>query len=375
MENDFTAPGHRSIGRRETSSSSREGPPDAHPRRRLSVGGPDDLLASIPVVLGFVPTDSVVMLSLAGARGPHARVDLAAEDDHLEMARALVAPAVAHGVEQVALVVHAPLDVGEVAARTVREEFETAGVEVAALLVADGKLWRSVLPGRRTVHPREYDALGHRFVAEAVMDGRVVLSSREGLVDAVRCDPVAERRVRAAAHAAPAERWEPAQVAELLAAAASQGRALDDLEVARLRDAVREPLVRDAAWSWVTRDVARAHVDLWRQVVRSSGPEAVAAPAAVLAFHAWLAGDGALAWCALDRAGEGGLRTTLGDLVADLLTRAVVPSAWSPLTGYTGGEVPHRGVADSSADSPGPGGPVGADVVVLAERRTPRAPR
>ena len=54
----------------------------------------------------------------------------------------------------------------------------------------------------------------------------------------------------------------------------------------------------------------------------------VAAPAAVLGLAAWLAGHGALAWCAVDRCPEVDPDHSLAGLVAEMLTEAVPPSAW-----------------------------------------------
>jgi hypothetical protein len=62
--------------------------------------------------------------------------------------------------------------------------------------------------------------------------------------------------------------------------------------------------------------------------VRVAPPDLVAPAASVLAFLAWLAGDGALAWCALDRAGEGERPCSLADRVAQALERALPPSVW-----------------------------------------------
>jgi hypothetical protein len=70
-------------------------------------------------------------------------------------------------------------------------------------------------------------------------------------------------------------------------------------------------------------------VRLWTDAVQRAPAGLVAAPAAVLALAAWLAGHGALAWCAVDRSRAAGPELTLADLVADLLTRAVPPSVWS----------------------------------------------
>ena len=86
---------------------------------------------------------------------------------------------------------------------------------------------------------------------------------------------------------------------------------------------------RDAAWAAISRDVAARHVRLWTDAVQRAPDDLVAAPAAVLALAAWLAGHGALAWCAVDRCQAVDPGNTLARLVADMLTNAVPPSAWS----------------------------------------------
>ena len=55
-----------------------------------------------------------------------------------------------------------------------------------------------------------------------------------------------------------------------------------------------------------------------------------AAPAALLGFAAWLSGDGALAWCAVERAQEAEPGYGLAGLL-HALAGAVPPSAWEPL--------------------------------------------
>src|SRR5436190_1173403 len=52
--------------------------------------------------------------------------------------------------------------------------------------------------------------------------------------------------------------------------------------------------------------------------------------AALLAFAAWQAGDGALAWCGIDRALEIDPDCSLAQLVADVLSGAVPPEMWQP---------------------------------------------
>ena len=52
-------------------------PADPAPRAtKLTTRTPEDVLAAVPVVLGFEPLDSVVMLTFGGGETFHARVDL-----------------------------------------------------------------------------------------------------------------------------------------------------------------------------------------------------------------------------------------------------------------------------------------------------------
>ncbi|HEV2797036.1 MAG TPA: DUF4192 family protein, partial [Nocardioides sp.] len=97
--------------------------------------------------------------------------------------------------------------------------------------------------------------------------------------------------------------------------------------------AVSLPLgeVRDEAWTWLDRADARRAVDLWSDAVRRMPTSHVAGPAAVLAFAAWLVGDGALAWCAVDRCREADPTHSLASLVAQLLDSATSPDLWADL--------------------------------------------
>ena len=92
-------------------------------------------------------------------------------------------------------------------------------------------------------------------------------------------------------------------------------------------------LLRDEAWRWLTRATASSYVDFWTDVVRRSPTALVPGPAAVLAFAAWLAGEGALAWCAVDRAREVEPEHSLAGLVADMLMSATAPDEWDLLGG------------------------------------------
>ena len=89
--------------------------------------------------------------------------------------------------------------------------------------------------------------------------------------------------------------------------------------------------MRDVAWAEMTHANAGAHVDLWRDVVRRTPLELRAPAAALLGFAAWLSGDGALAWCAVERAQEAEPGYGLASLLTQVLAGALPPSSWEPI--------------------------------------------
>ena len=120
----------------------------------------------------------------------------------------------------------------------------------------------------------------------------------------------------------------PGEIADLVDVRLEAGR-FKPVELARVLLGLLDAEGRDAAWAAMSRDVAARHVRLWTDAVQRAPDDLVAAPAAVLGLAAWLAGHGALAWCAVDRCQAVDPGNTLARLVADMLTHAVPPSAWS----------------------------------------------
>ena len=305
------------------------------PATTLTARTPEDVLAVVPVVLGFEPTESLVMLTFGSDPPFHARTDLPEQADGVvAMAASLVDPARRHRVPRVFLVVYSDRDrFAERALRMTARAFERSGIEVIDGLRTDGHRWHPV-PGRAGVpaHGVPYDLSAHPFAAQAVYDGRVVHPSRERLAATLTADRDLVARVVPALAAltgdpAPALE-EGAWARDLVVRHVQDGSCPDDAEVARLLRGMLDLRVRDAAWSPLCRERAREHVALWTDVVRRSPDPLVAAPAALLAFAAWQAGQGALAWCAVDRCVEADPGYSLAGLVAELLTRAVPPDTW-----------------------------------------------
>jgi hypothetical protein len=302
----------------------------------LTASGPEDLLAAVPVVLGFRPEQSLVMLTFGARRTFHARVDLPPPDEVgeavPELREVLLGPCLAHGVGRVAFVVYGDdASVAAGLAAALVPFFEAEGVGVIAVLRAhQGWWWRvSARPSESGAGPTPYDDESHPFAAHAVFAGRVTQPSREALRQTVA--PVPEQRARMERLIGALPGHGPGDLGRVVALVGHCVRDRadpDDEEAARLLRAATRVEIRDAALQAVTRDTAAEHLRLWSHLLRSAPDPQVPDVAAVTAFCAWQAGDGALAWCALDRCLAVADDHALGLCLAECLTRAVPPSAW-----------------------------------------------
>ena len=300
----------------------------------LTARGPEDLLAAVPVVLGFHPEESLVMLTFAAAPSFHARLDLPPPDRPAidEVVGVLLGPSRAQQVERVAFVVYsADSALAARLAAALVPAFVADGIGVIDVLRVHDGTWCSVpiRSGGEETRPRPFHGGDHRFSAQAVFEGRVTLGSRE------------ELRATLAPCPATAERWEarmallpdpgPADVArvhDLVTGWVATRGDPDDEGAAHVLRAVRRLEVRDAALYAVTRDTSRDHLRVWAALLRGAPHDQVPDTAAITAFCAWLSGDGALAWCALDRCFDVDPDHRLGCCLAECLVRAVPPTAW-----------------------------------------------
>jgi len=300
-------------------------------RTVLTFRTPEDVLAAVPVLLGFEPSDSVVMLTFGGRETFHARIDLPPPTEVDVGIDLLLDPALAHGVTQVLLVVYT--DRPRYGARLIDRfgtAFLEAGIRVATTLRSDGRRWYR---GGRGPGVR-YDVSAHPFVVRAVLEGQVVTGSRDELAARLRATAGVAAVEAALAEVPP---YDALEVAACSWRALEAGR-FDDTDLAGVLQGVVDLAVRDAAWAGVTREDAAAHVSLWSDAVQRSPDRLVGGPAAILALSCWLAGNGALAWCAIDRCVEADPDNSLARLVGDLLTRAVPPSSWD--RSWSGGHEP-----------------------------------
>ncbi|MDP3890150.1 DUF4192 domain-containing protein [Nocardioides sp.] len=310
--------------------------------RSRTLRTPEDLLALVPTLFGFGPTESLVVIGIGGDPGVHARVDLPDDADAAEQAAESFVTALAR-VEcgRACLVAYAAdSSAAREAVAAVAARLDEAGVRVEVGMRTDGARYALLFADGAEGTEVPYDVAGHPLIAEAVYEGRVLHHDREALAATLVPDPTAVAAVETAAHRyldrlgmgrdADAEvRWTSHTVRKHLEAGTVPGPS----ETGRLLVAMAVDLrARDALWVETDRESAAAVVDLTRHLACSAPADLRAAPAALLAFAAWLAGDGALAWCGLDVCQQVRPDYSMAGLVAHALEKGLPPTVWAAMS-------------------------------------------
>ena len=325
---------------------------------------PVDLIALVPFVLGFHPAESVVVLTFGSPHGAfHARVDLPhGRAERVRVVATLRDAVIGNGATTAVVLVFSTNDA---AARRISADLVPAllhvDVEVIDAIRADGEHWWCVgpadpVPDRGPGHP--YDLSTHPFTAARVLEGHAAFADRESLaaslLPAMTPDAVADRAEvnHEADRAADVVRALAGSPASLRASARwllevvtgfdedhGNGARPGPATAARIGVLVALPDMREVICTVLRRPGAAGQVSGWRDLLVRMPGDLVPGVAAVLALAAWLAGEVALAWVAIDRCvahapeGEEGQRVgrSLADRVAERLQAAQPPSGWRPL--------------------------------------------
>jgi len=297
----------------------------------IRISGPVGLLATVPMMLGFHPTNSLVMMCVSGRRrkvGPVARVDLPPGHDRA-MAAHLAMHALQHA-DEVVLISYQSFRRRPPLLDDVLREMGKVGVEVMdALVVRGGRARPALNPAMERVHPGyplpgADDPQVRALTAAGALAGRTVLADREELRRSIAGPKGsrlrrAEREISEAAcgrlppfdtspgltaadHILLGEM--PSEGEDRISRAFGQVSAGDGVRVevaAALAVLLTERLVRDAVLGR-----AVVEVDLpWLPMLISCAtwtPDPLAPPlCSVLAMVAYRHGDGALAQIAVDR--------------------------------------------------------------------------
>ncbi|MDN5895923.1 MAG: DUF4192 domain-containing protein [Nocardioides sp.] len=309
--------------------------------KTLVASSSEDLLAMVPYVLGFQPEESAVMLTF-GEVNFHARIDLPHHTEEVGgFVDALVEPVRRHGVTTVVLLAYTDDAVrASWAMHELHDALDAHDVNVLDMMRVDGNLWYPIRDGL----PADqyfgvvFDPRAHRFAAESVLEGRITHASREELADSlVGTDLEAVEAVEDAVMTA-MRAWsgvqptaERAWARRFVHGHVAGGTRASAEGVGRLVVALCDTRIRNELWSQLTREQAEAQVEFWTDVVRRTPLDCMAAPAALLACAAWLSGNGALSWCALDRAGLAEPDYEMAQVIGVFLQQAVPPSDWEAL--------------------------------------------
>ncbi len=307
--------------------------------------GPGDVVAMIPYLMGFTPSESLVVVALQGSRrrfGPCLRLDLADSAEGAEaQARYLVGVAMQHSFDPVILVAFSTDAArADTVMHPLRRALARRRITVMEALRADGERWWSYTCDDASCCSPEgcpYDGDSSRVAAEAVLAGLQKAPDRESLrAEFVSADldvghEVARECDRQCLQNAQPEMRPPdvAQLDQLLTRHLEAPGQMPVTDTAALLLTIQQLDLRDAAWTVMTRENAGSHYQLWRQVMRTA-PDGLMAPAGALtAFAAWLDGRGAHAWLAVERVEQVSPGYSMCRLLRKILDEAVDPDVWS----------------------------------------------
>jgi hypothetical protein len=327
-------------------------PRGTQPRVRL--GAPIDVLATIPFLVGYHPSDSIVILGLDDCRVTFAARDdlpLAGEtpaDDHVAY---LVEVVLRQGCRRVLLVGYGDEERVTPMVEALRVACDRAGVSVVDALRADGRRYWSYLCTNASCCPPQgtpYDTSTSEVAAAWTLTGRVARRNRAEYEAQIQ--PVtgaareAMRKATAAAHErllallAEAEDDNQAEAELLNAGNLAIATALDrqlhgipptDEEAAWLSVLLQSTAIRDIAWSLIrgSGPALNHHRALWQEVLHRAEPDLVPAPASLFAFAAWRSGDGGIARLAVERALEVDPRYRMAQLLQQAIAYGLPPTA------------------------------------------------
>lgn len=297
----------------------------------VRVSGPQGIIGSIPYLLGFHPTESLVMLCLRGERnrlGPVLRVDLppGGHSARVQLARYLAAQAQQHADSAVLVCFSESPDTAIKRRRDFAhaaliaeciKQIERVGIGVFdAALVRQGRCisylqhhpGQSGFPLLSEADAGDLARLGSHHAGA----GRAVLADREALRRSIagpigRGRSAAARQISEARSARFDDEENPDGLLRLLNAlqdaheGVRHGRVQTDQAAGQLVADLDNPQLRDEAIFWALHHLDDALVPMFIGLATWTPDAHCAQVCAVLAVVAYRQGDGALAQVALDR--------------------------------------------------------------------------
>lgn len=315
-----------------------------------SLRTPADVIAAVPYLLGFTPTDSVVVMGVRAKKIVfQARADLPPADAASILASQLAEVLARQHVTGALIVGYGAAELVTPAVLELRDAVSAKAIKVLeALRATGGRYWSYLCMSAECCSPAgtPYDVATSAVAVSATVAGLSPAGSRDELVarfapiggparlamrdatlraDRRLCDLLDGQDTAPPASEVVTEAGRDAVDKAVLCM--SLGAPLTDDDIAWLALLLVNPTVRDYAWARIGHDIPR-HVELWTDAVRRVDPELAAAPATLLAFAAWRHGDGAIASIALDRARQADPNYPMAHLLAETILRGIAPGEW-----------------------------------------------
>jgi hypothetical protein len=333
--------------------------------KRLRVNNPRSLLATTPYLLGFYPTDSLVVIGTDGASGKvqlTLRFDLPDPPDSeiaADISQHALAVLGAQHISAAVAVGYGPGTRVSPVADALLDAADKADVAISDFLrVEDQRYWSYLCKNPACCPPEgtPFTVEGHPAAKIAADAGAPVLASREELAASLSSFYGKDAEVMHAAtrHAeeqaarlvARVARSGQRRSAKRLIAAAGIEAVIEAIDTYRRGDRMlagdalawlsamlRNLRVRDDAWARMDPAHKEAHLRLWTDLTRFARPGYIAPAASLLAFVAWQTGNGALANVALDRAVNDNPNYSMAHLLRQAIDSGAPPSmARSPMT-------------------------------------------
>jgi len=308
-----------------------------------TVKTPHDLLAAVPFLIGYHPTDSLVLISVKSDSLEMAmRIDFPKNPP--EGSYQLLASHLKRDNSDGALIVaYEPADslAGPEVLHNVADAVASLDIPIRELMLVRNNHWRSLLCSDDKCCPPEGNQIeefvNSRIAAEQVASGKVLpFSDSEGLTHSISATILAKDinwnaqvvgfRVDPDANNLNELQRDGAESILLLADFYSQNGFCKDYDLmARVLGRLSDIQVRDFALGCHTDQTINSYWAMWRDLLRIAPPKFVAPVASVFASIAYENGEGALAHRALDRAIEDDPEYSLARLL-----RRVFSSGWPP---------------------------------------------
>jgi Domain of unknown function (DUF4192) len=315
---------------------------------------PGTLIAALPAVLGFVPEDSLVLVTIEdGELGCVMRADLPVELP--AMADHLADVAAASGPDAAVVVI---VDADGAACRMCGDELRLVVATLDALLdersialrgayvvdrVAAGGRWHDVAD--EAVSGVVEDPMSSPLAAAAVLDGRRLYTRRTDLLDAIAlADPAASDAMRPALLRAEhdgdqrpdADARRDVEHALAMVRSLAEGRLPAESELARLACGFADPRVRDTMYALAVGADAGDAEALWALLTRTLPDPWRVEALVLLAFSAYSRGDGPLAGICLEAALDADATHRMAGMLDQALQTGMRPEQIRELaqTGY-----------------------------------------